>query len=63
MRDAEESVRQALERYDAGAGTITDLMDSEAALARAEGLRTETRWIYHIARSAFGRSIGTLAEQ
>lgn len=63
VRDAEESVRQALERYDAGAGTITDLMDSEAALARAEGLRTETRWIYHIARSAFGRSIGTLAEQ
>jgi outer membrane protein TolC len=60
VRDAEESVRLARERYDAGAGTMTDLLDSEAALARAEGVRTEARWSYQIARSAFLRASGTL---
>jgi outer membrane protein TolC len=60
VRDAQESLRLARERYGAGAGTINDLLDSETALARAEAVRVESQWDYHIARAVFDRSVGKL---
>lgn len=60
LRDAQESLRLASERYQAGAGTITDLVDSEAALARAEAVRVAALWDYQVARSVLGRTVGEL---
>jgi outer membrane protein len=60
VRDAQESVRLAKERYEAGAGTITDLLDSEAELARADAIRVEAAWDYQTARSIFQRAMGQL---
>ncbi len=63
LRDAQESLRLASERYQAGAGTITDLMDSEAALARAEAVRVAALWDYQVARSVFQRTVGELTTE
>jgi outer membrane protein TolC len=63
LRDAQESLRLASERYQAGAGTINDLMDSEAALARAEAVRVAALWDYQMAKSWFQRSVGELFTQ
>ena len=61
VKDAEEGMRTTQERYEVGADTINDLLDAQTALARAETSRVEARWNYHIARSAFDRSIGRMA--
>jgi outer membrane protein TolC len=50
----------ANERYKVGAGTITDLLDSETALARAEATRVAAQWDYQIARAVLRRSVGDL---
>jgi len=63
LRDAQESLRLTSERYQAGAGTINDLMDSEAALARAEAVRVAALWDYQMAKSWFQRSVGELFTQ
>lgn len=63
LRDAQESLRLASERYQAGAGTITDLMDSEAALARAEAVRVAALWDYQVARSVLQRTVGELTTE
>ncbi len=63
LKDAHESLRLANERYKAGAGTITDLLDTETALARAEATRVNALWEYQVARSAFQRSVGNLASE
>jgi len=60
VRDAQESLRLANERYKVGAGTITDLLDSETALARAEATRVGAQWDYQIARAVLRRSVGDL---
>jgi outer membrane protein len=54
-QQAAESLRLARERYALGAGTITDLLDAQTALTRAESLQARTRWEYHVARSEFRR--------
>jgi outer membrane protein TolC len=61
VSDAQESLRLANERYKVGAGTITDLLDSETALARAEATRVGAQWDYQIARAVLRRSVGDLA--
>jgi outer membrane protein TolC len=58
--DALESHRLTRERYEAGAGTITDLLDSQAALARAQASQVEAGWDYQVARAQFKRATGTL---
>ncbi len=63
LRDASETLRLASERYQAGAGTITDLMDSETALARAEAVRVAALWDYQVALSVFQRAAGELTTQ
>ena len=41
VQDALESHRLSRERYEAGAGTITELLDAQTALARAEATRVD----------------------
>lgn len=63
LRDARESLRLASERYQAGAGTITDLMDSETVLARAEAVRVAALWDHQVAHSVFRRAVGELTTE
>jgi outer membrane protein TolC len=60
VQDAQESMRMAKERYEVGAGTVTDLLDAQTALTRALGTQIETEWDYHTARAVFQRSIGRI---
>jgi len=60
VADAEESLRMTRERYQVGASTITDLLDAQTALARADADLVEAQWNYHIAFVEFERSIGVL---
>jgi outer membrane protein len=61
--DALESHRLARERYEAGAGTITDLLDVQTALARAQASQVEAGWDYRIALAQFKRATGTLGPE
>jgi outer membrane protein len=63
VEDAQESMRLAKERYEAGAGTVTELLDAQTALARAQATQVEAGWDYHIARAVFERSKGMLQGQ
>lgn len=60
VQDAQESMRLAKERYEAGAGTVTDLLDSQTALARAQATQIEAGWDYHTAEAVFKRSSGSI---
>jgi outer membrane protein len=63
VKHAEESMRLAKERYEAGAGTVTDLLDSQTALARAQASQVEAGWDYHTANAVFKRSIGSMDDK
>ncbi|MEW6184634.1 MAG: TolC family protein [Thermodesulfobacteriota bacterium] len=60
---AEESMRLARERYEAGAGTVTDLLDAQTALARSQASRVEALWDYQVSRAVFKRSIGEIEKE
>jgi outer membrane protein TolC len=60
VRDAEESLRLARERYEVGAGTVTDMLDAQTALARAQASQVEADWEYFTARAQFQRAVGRL---
>ena len=60
VQDALESNRLSRERYEAGAGTITELLDAQTALARAQATRVEAEWDYQIALAQFKRATGRL---
>jgi outer membrane protein TolC len=62
VQDARESLRLARERYEVGAGTVTDLLDAQTALARALATQVEAGWDYHLAKAAFQRAKGALVE-
>jgi outer membrane protein TolC len=59
---AEESLRLSRERYEAGAGTITDLLDAQTALARSQASRVEALWDFQVSRAVFKRSIGEMGK-
>ena len=61
VRDAHESMRLTRQRYEAGTNTITDLLDVQTALARAEGMQVEARWNYLISKAALDRASGALS--
>ncbi len=63
IQDAQESLRLAKERYEVGAGTITDLLDAQTALARALATRIEAEWDYHTAQAVFRRGLGLIDEE
>ncbi|HVS53018.1 MAG TPA: TolC family protein [Opitutaceae bacterium] len=56
VRASDESLRVVRERYERGAALLTDLLDTQTALARAEGSLAEARWSYLAARAAFDRA-------
>lgn len=58
IRDADESVRIARERYRVGAGTVNELLDAQAALARAGAVRAQAEWDYRTARATYDWTIG-----
>jgi outer membrane protein len=60
VQDALESQRLSRERYEAGAGTITELLDSQTALARAQATQVESGWDYRIALAQFMRATGRM---
>jgi len=53
VRDATESMRLVSERYSAGASTMTDVLDSQTALARAEATQVDAFWTFEEAKTAF----------
>ncbi|MGZ5445628.1 MAG: TolC family protein [Thermoanaerobaculia bacterium] len=57
-QEAGEAVRLATARYDAGAGTINDLLDAEAALLEAETQIVRVRFEEQIAYAAFRKAAG-----
>lgn len=58
LRAAGESLRAVRERYEFGAAIITDLLDTQTALARAEAALAEARGQYRTAQAYFSRAIG-----
>lgn len=56
---SEESLRVVSERYQQGAALITDLLDTQTALASAEASLAEARWSYLTARAAYERAVGS----
>ncbi|MEC7840279.1 MAG: TolC family protein [Chlamydiota bacterium] len=53
VRDAKESMRLTEERYKAGAGIISDLLDAQTALTRAEATLVDAIWRYQAAYTTF----------
>lgn len=60
IRQADESLRLARERYEAGAGVITDLLDAETDRARAGLSLARARWDHRVSRAEFDWSTGSL---
>jgi len=60
VADAAESLRLVQARYEAGAGTVNDLLDVQAALARAEAIQVEARMNLRQALAAFRWSTADL---
>jgi outer membrane protein TolC len=58
IRDADENVRIARERYRVGAGTVNELLDAQAALARADAVRAQAEWDSRTARATYEWTIG-----
>ncbi|OHE85011.1 MAG: hypothetical protein A3G75_14270 [Verrucomicrobia bacterium RIFCSPLOWO2_12_FULL_64_8] len=58
VRAGAESLRVVRERYENGAALMTDLLDTQTALAHAEASLAGARWSYLAARAAFDRATG-----
>lgn len=58
VRASEEGLRAVRERYASGGAVITDLLDTQTSLARAEAALAGARWDYLVARAAFDRATG-----
>jgi len=60
VANANESLRSVQERYKAGASPVTDLLDAEAALTRAQAIQVQANGEYNIARATFQWAVGNL---
>lgn len=61
LRDeADESLRVARERYAEGAGTVSDLLDAEAALQKAEATLVQARHALALSHVQLLRAVGEL---
>jgi outer membrane protein TolC len=58
VRAGEEGLRVTRERYERGAAVITDLLETQTTLARAEAALAEARWGYLAARASLERAVG-----
>jgi outer membrane protein TolC len=55
---AQEALRLAISRYDAGTGTQLDVLDAQTALTEASATQVEALRDYSVARAALDRAIG-----
>ena len=55
-----ESLRVVQERYQNGAAVVSDLLDTQTALARAEAGLATARWDYLAARASYDRATGAV---
>jgi outer membrane protein TolC len=62
VADAAESMRLAKERYEVGAGTITDLLDSQTALVRAQATHVDSFNDYQSSMTRYVWAQGLLGE-
>lgn len=60
LKEAEESHRSVKERYEIGAATITDLLDAQASLTKAEAGSVTSKWDFFIAETEFKKACGSL---
>lgn len=58
QKEAEESHRSTRERYEAGASTITDLLDAQVSLAKSEAGVVTSKWDYFISEAEFKKASG-----
>lgn len=58
LENARETVRLIEERYKTDAATTSDLLDTQAALSRAEAAFVESQWSYHLSHAIFVWSQG-----
>lgn len=58
VRASTESLRIVRERYERGAALVTDLLDTQTALAHAESSLAAAKWSYFAARAAFDQAVG-----
>ena len=58
QEEAEESLREANARADAGTGTQLDVLDAENSLTQARSTQVEALHDYDAARARFERAIG-----
>jgi len=58
VKQSDESLRVTRARYEAGSSTITDLLDTQTTLARAEATLAEARWNVLAARAVYARACG-----
>lgn len=59
VEQAEESVRLARARFDAGAATQLDVLDAQVALTQARTNETQALHDWHVARARLARAVGT----
>ena len=58
LEEAEESLREANARADAGTGTQLDVLDAENSLTQARSTQVQALHDYDAARAKFERAIG-----
>jgi outer membrane protein TolC len=59
LEEAEESLREANARFDAGTGTQLDVLDAENQLTQARSTNVQALHDYDAARARFERAIGS----
>ncbi len=57
--EAAESLRLEKARYESGASGISDLLDAQTSLTRAEGAASSARWALHISLAEWQHALGT----
>jgi outer membrane protein len=60
VASAQENYNVALARYKAGVGTITDLLNAQSGLARAELQAIQARYLWNLSKAALAKAIGVL---
>lgn len=60
LASARQSERVARGRYEAGVGTLIDLLNAQSALASAQLQRVQTALDWHVSRATLAKAVGTL---
>lgn len=63
LRSAEQSDRVALGRYQAGVGSMLDVLNAQSALASARQQRIQSTLDWNVSRAALAQAMGSLDEE